>query len=405
MKNDKKMDANDILRRDGEDALRDEFDRAFGEGVEAKVLPFKSERPFAPLDEDHPASARHVAENLLLSAWLKRDIPPRDFLMGDILCTTSRWLIFGETGVGKTLLAMDMLASAGKGEGFLNWKGRGTVRRIMYLDGELPKETFKERMQLIAARYGPDIVFYGYNRDDLGDGEMPPLNTPEGEAWLMREIDLVKPDAIVFDSIMCLLAGTMAEEESWAPVKLLMRKITGRRIAQIWLHHAGHDASRGFGTKTREWEMDTVIALLKEGEEGAIRLEFRKARLRTPTTAAQYAPLIIRLTDTGWISEAATPAGAGKRPDASAILRHAFLEAYDRLADPIAKSTGFNGKDVRKVRVSAVRDALKDRGFLEMDDATLAISANGRSRFARAKTELLGKNTLMEAKGLIWRPK
>jgi hypothetical protein len=30
-------------------------------------------------------------------------------------------------------------------------------------------------------------------------------------------------------------------------------------IAQVWLHDTGHDTTKGFGTKTREWEMDTVI--------------------------------------------------------------------------------------------------------------------------------------------------
>ena len=158
-----------------------------------------------------PPGARN---DLLLSAWLNRDIPERDYLLGDVLCTTSRWLIFGETGVGKTLFAMDMFGAIAKGEGFLNWEGRGAARRAMYLDGELPAETFKERMQLIASRYGSDLTLYGYNRDVLPDGEMPPLNTPEGAAWLMREISIVKPDAIAFDSIMCLLAGAMSEEES-----------------------------------------------------------------------------------------------------------------------------------------------------------------------------------------------
>ena len=96
---------------------------------------------------------------------------------------------------------------------------------------------------------------------------MPPLNMPEGETWLWREIEAVKPDAIFFDSIMCLLMGSMSEEESWAPVKLLMRKISARRIAQVWLHHTGHDASKGFGTKTREWELDTVAALTATGRQ------------------------------------------------------------------------------------------------------------------------------------------
>ena len=35
-----------------------------------------------------------------------------------------------------------------------------------------------------------------------------------------EEIGAVKPDLIVFDSIMCLLAGSMSEEESWGLSKL-----------------------------------------------------------------------------------------------------------------------------------------------------------------------------------------
>ena len=157
-------------------------------------------------------------EHLLLDAWLERKIPPRDYLLGNVLCTTSRWLMFGETGVGKTLLAADIGGAVASGSPFLDWGGRRQAR-VMYLDGEMPAETFKERMQLIAERYGSDIPLYGYNRDDLGDGAMPPLNKEDGEKWLMREIDLIKPDVIIFDSIMCLLSGVMSDEESWGPVE------------------------------------------------------------------------------------------------------------------------------------------------------------------------------------------
>ena len=213
-----------------------------------------------------------LRSQLLVSAWLGRDLPPRDYLLGDVLCTTSRWLIFGETGIGKTLVGADIAGAVASGQAFLNWEARRPAR-VMYLDGELPAETFKERMQLIAARYGAEIPLWGYNRDVLDDDDLPPLNTPEGVAWLMREIEVVKPDLIIFDAMMCLLAGTMSEEESWAPVKLLTRQLSGRRIAQVWLHHAGHDATKGFGTKTREWEMDTVIALLERFREQRRRFD------------------------------------------------------------------------------------------------------------------------------------
>ena len=79
-----------------------------------------------------------------------------------------------------------------------------------------------------------------------------------------------------------------------------IRELTSRRIAQWWLGHA-NDAGKSFGTKTREWEMDAVIALStldgasdEPADSFAFQLEFRKARLRTPQNAAQFAPLFVR---------------------------------------------------------------------------------------------------------------
>ena len=75
-------------------------------------------------------------------------------------------------------------------------------------------------------------------------------------------------------------------------------QITSKRIGQIWLHHSGHDASRSFGTKTREWEMDTVVKLTADDQ--AIHMEFKKARLRTPENRDQFEPRSIVRDETGW---------------------------------------------------------------------------------------------------------
>ena len=114
----------------------------------------------------------------------------------------------------------------------------------------------------------------------------------------MREIETVKPDVIVFDSIMSLLAGTMGEEESWAPVKLLIGKITSKRIGQIWLHHTGHDTSKSFGTKTREWEMDTVVKLTTDDHEPSL-MEFKRLGCARRRPGAIQAAGIVR-DETGW---------------------------------------------------------------------------------------------------------
>jgi hypothetical protein len=340
--------------------------------------------------------------SLTLSAWLDKDIPERDFLLGNVMCTTSRWFVIGETGIGKTLFGGSIGGAIAKGAGFLNWEGRRPAR-VMYLDGELPVETFKERMELIASRYGRDIPFFGYNREDLGLDGMPPLNTPAGQVWLRREIEAIKPDLILFDSIMCLLVGSMLEEATWAPMKPLVCELSARHIAQVWFNHA-NDLGKSFGDKTREWEMDTVAKLAKvDGDETAIRLEFSKARLRTPKTAGQFSPLIIRPTD-DWSYEIAKGTGSGRKAGGDVeMVRDELVKVYDDLAGSEPKTLGLDGRStVLKVSTAVIRDELKNRGFLDRDDNG-AISRVSRNHFSRAKKELLRRGTFAERKDQLWR--
>lgn len=341
--------------------------------------------------------------DLLVSAWLDRKLPPRNYLLGEILCTTSRWIIYGETGIGRTLFSVDLAGSVASGNSFLSWKGSGRSARVMYFDGEMPAETFKERMELIGQRYGSALTLYGYNRDILEDGDMPPLNTPEGEAWLWREIDAIKPDLIVFNSIMCLLTGSMSEEESWAPVKALVRKISSRRVAQVWLHHTGHDISKGFGTKTREWEMDTVVSLTRAEDDKSLSMEFRKARLRTPENREQFAPRLVRCDKDGWTEIGQLTVSKGRQISEGASIKHAVLSAYDRLADNVPASTGLNGAPVRKVSVETLRNEVRSRGFLDVNEKG-QITPTSRTLFRRAKTALIESRKLVEMDSLLWRP-
>ncbi len=356
----------------------------------------------APPDEPAPPPSR---DDLLLSAWLKRQLPLRDFLMGGVACTTSRWLIFGETGIGKTLLGADMGAGMASGRGFLDWTGQRAAR-VMYLDGEMPAETFQERIRFIAKRYGEGLPLWGYNRDVLTADDMPPLNTPEGQNWLRREMETVKPDAIIFDSIMALLIGSMSDEEGWAPMKPFVRELSARHVGQFWLHHA-NDLGKSFGTKTRLWEMDTIVSLSgvseEEAHEGLIRLQFEKARLRTSANAEQFRPLILRCDDDGWHCENAPRNAGSGRPTAVETLGRQYLTAYDRLADGVEKTHGLDFNLVRKVNVNAIRDELKNRGFLDVDDEG-RVTAAARRSLCDAKTKLLGEAKLVESEGVIWRP-
>jgi hypothetical protein len=58
----------------------------------------------------------------------------------------------------------------------------------------------------------------------------------------------------------------MKDEEPWQDTLRWARSLTNRAIGQLWVHHTGHDDSRSYGTKTREWQLDTVILLKRIGD-------------------------------------------------------------------------------------------------------------------------------------------
>src|SRR5215831_1644929 len=82
-----------------------------------------------------PPSPPPDRSELTVEAWRRRELPPRDYLLDGVMCTTSRWIIIGDTGVGKTLLGLELGFAVAAAMPFLIWKG---VRksRVMYFDGE-----------------------------------------------------------------------------------------------------------------------------------------------------------------------------------------------------------------------------------------------------------------------------
>src|SRR4051794_18704598 len=57
-----------------------------------------------------------------VSWWIKRKIPERDFLLGEVLSTTTRMMLVGPTGRGKTSFALAVSLSIALGHDFLHWR-------------------------------------------------------------------------------------------------------------------------------------------------------------------------------------------------------------------------------------------------------------------------------------------
>ena len=363
------IDANDIAMARGVDALREDFDKA-------------SEQ--APLP-------------LTIADWLARDLPEPDYLMGSWLTTTSRALFVAPTGLGKTNFGLALAGHVSAGADFLHWRGQRPAR-VLFIDGEMSRRLLKVRLTDMVRRLGQKPSgLHVLSHEDIGEVAeqgFHPLNKPEGQQAVERVIERIGDvDFIEFDNIMSLISGDMKDEEGWREILPWVRSLTRRNIGQLWIHHTGHDESRSYGTKTREWQMDTVMhltAVEREGTEISFDLEFRKARERTPKTRADFEMVRIALTDDKWN---ATAAGT-RRKDPSPTGRK-YLDALKNVLATDAVVTINN-------RRAAADDAWKAECLkLGLLDKSLTARGNA-ARFSKYRIELVTRNHVACDGNLTW---
>ncbi len=280
---------------------------------------------------------------LTLDQWDARKLPKRDFLLGSIFTTTTRAMLSSRTGLGKTHLGFAFGFAMSGAISFCHWKGHRKAR-VLIVDGEMAVELVKERLADVEKRTGcrPAKV-YVLCKEDAGN--MPPLDTLEGQRWLDDLIEsLGGIDFLILDSVMALTTGDLKEEESWRPVIPWMLSLTKRRIGVLWIHHTGHDATRSYGTSTREWQLDVVMIAEKVDDPDAdiaLKLTFTKARQRRPETREDFETVVLRLKDDAWTSENAAPDRNRKQGDyALDLLRRAIEEAGDKVPGEAANVRG-----------------------------------------------------------------
>jgi len=333
---------------------------------------------------------------LLLNEWLTRDLPEPDFLLGEFLSTTTRAIIVGPTGLGKTMFGLAVSISIASGQGFLHWRAWRSAR-VLFVDGEMSRRQMKRRLQDAVRRAGgkPEGLMV-LSKEDHPD--MPPLNTPNGQKWLDAFISKHGPfDLVIFDNIQALLVGDMKEEEQWAGVLPWVRDLTRRSIGQLWFHHTGHDETKSYGSKAREWQMDTVALMerVKDTDDDiAFTLKFDKARERNRDNRADFEPVTMSLRGDEWLhgQTSAKP----KRLSATQRL------AYDALVALAAKhgerlppSHGFP-VNIRAISVAAFRTELLTRGIIDKD------GSNPRARYAEITNALKVSGHAAERAQRIW---
>jgi hypothetical protein len=275
----------------------------------------------------------YVRERVSLDFWHQREIPPLDRILGDLVTTTSRIMVIGPTGIGKTNWLLAAAIAMADGADFLHWRGCGRPRGILYIDGEMSRRLFKTRLEDAECRHGnrPKTLF-ALSREDF-EG-MPPLDSEEGQKYINHVIELLLGiDIVFFDNVQALTIGELREPESWRKILPWSRDLTRRNIGQVWVHHTGLAEDHGYGDKTREWGLDTVIlmeAIERPEVDIAFKCKFSKARERTPDNRADFDPAVITLAGDRWTSERGGDIGPKRKTAAKDRALELLIEAIAR---------------------------------------------------------------------------
>ena len=328
---------------------------------------------------------------LHIDEWLHRNLADPDKLIGEWLTSTSRVILNADTGLGKTSFAMAIGGHGAAGVHFLRWRIPRPIR-VLYVDGEMSNRLLKLRAADVVRRLPSHPKgFHLLNRQDAPD--MPPLNTAAGAAFIHEVIDRIGGvDLIELDNVMSLCTGSMKDEEAWQQVLPFVDNLTRRCIGQLWIHHTGYDTSHGYGTKTREWQMDTVLigtAAKREDTDVSFTIEFPKARERTPETRRDFEPVTIALVNDEWISSAAKVEAIPPSPIGTKFLA-ALVDVFAG-TDPVM----FQGWKAAKV----------DNWWLECERMGLIEKGGTRAAgrlFSKYKVELITRNQIACNNDLVW---
>jgi AAA domain-containing protein/DnaB helicase-like protein/Homeodomain-like domain-containing protein len=192
---------------------------------------------------------------------LTREIKSREMILDPILPEQGLAMLYAYRGIGKTFLALGMAATVASGARFLRWKAARS-RRVLYVDGELPAATLRERLAMILAGVEdsePPRDMLRIITPDLQDRPMPDLATAEGQRFVEPHLEEV--GMLVLDNLSSLCRdGNENEGEGWLPVQEWALGLRRRGLSVLFVHHAGKNKSQR-GTSRREDLLDTVITL------------------------------------------------------------------------------------------------------------------------------------------------
>ncbi|WP_018407676.1 AAA family ATPase [Methylocystis rosea] len=370
--------------------------------------PITDERHYAPAPNDRRGSGRSRPERFKLTHF--DDVTPdlsADYRIKGVLPETGLVVVWGPPKCGKSFFVHDMTMHVARG---CEYRGRKVKQGgVVYcvLEGQ---RGFRRRLE-------------AYRREKMNGERSAPFHLMEAPlnlvadhvhlaAAIREQVAEEPPVVIVLDTLNRSLVGSENDDKDLGAYVRAADAI-GRefKCLVIIVHHCGHGGDRPRGHSLLGGALDLQISVKRDAANNVIaEIDAAKDMDSGLVITSRLKQVQIGIDDEGdavtsCLIEPVDNAEIANRPSTrgdKGSLHKAFIEAYERLADSAKPTPGFDGKPVRKVDADDLREDLRDRGFLEVDDDG-NITDTGRRNLFRAKKSLLDAKRFAETGRKIWR--
>jgi putative DNA primase/helicase len=200
--------------------------------------PNENKNQETPSTAEVPAPAYFSADDFLLEK-----IPDRERLMWDretnapLLYRSSINEIFAYRGQGKTIVTLAMVGAMIHGTDFLRYHATGGLRALL-VDGELPLIQLQERVRDFIGESGGRLALMSPERMPKGQ-RFPVLSVLMDQQLFLAQLEVLKPDVIVFDSLTRVFKFDTNDPGSWLVVNDFLLELRFRGYCVLIVHHAG----------------------------------------------------------------------------------------------------------------------------------------------------------------------
>ena len=195
------------------------------------------------------------------NSFIRLPLPKVPFFIKGWLPKQGRLEIYAPPKTGKSFLAQQMARCIASGQPFL---GMPTVQgKVLFLQFELGAEILQSRMKDTGKDY--DGVYVGCTFDLK-------LDTTSGQDQLVRALEAIQPDVLIFDPFYKMLRGDENEIKDVRNVLDFLDScvIEIFKCSVVIIHHPGKNLSLGGrGSSVLEDWHDTVVEMKRQPQQRA----------------------------------------------------------------------------------------------------------------------------------------